>query len=32
MEIMAYLDGTRGLRLTFVRGQGWDLAGYIDAD
>lgn len=29
---MAYLHGTRGLRLTFVRGSGLDLTAYGDAD
>ena len=29
---MTYLHGTRGVRLTFVRGSGLDLTAYSDAD
>ena len=32
MNIMAYLHGTRGMSLTFVRGSGLDLTAYSDAD
>ena len=32
MKIMAYLHGTRGMGLTFVRGSGLDLTAYSDAD
>ena len=32
LKIMAYLHGTRGMGLTFVRGSGLDLTAYSDAD
>ena len=32
LKIMAYLHGTRGMCLTFVRGSGLDLTAYSDAD
>ena len=32
LKIMAYLHGTRGMGLTFVRGSGLDLTTYSDAD
>ena len=32
LKIMAYLHGTRGTGLTFVRGSGLDLTAYSDAD
>ena len=32
LKIMAYLHGTRGMGLDFVRGSGWDLTAYNDAD
>ena len=32
LKIMAYLDGTRGMGLTFVRGSELDLTAYSDAD
>ena len=32
LKTMAYLHGTRGMGLTFVRGSGLDLAAYSDAD
>ena len=32
LKIMAYLHGTKCLRLTYVRGSGFDLTSYIDAD
>ena len=32
LKIMAYLHGTRGMGLTFLRGLGLDLTAYSDAD
>ena len=32
LKIMAYLHGTRAMGLTLVRGSGWDLTAYNDAD
>ena len=32
LKIMAYLHGTRGMGLTFLRGSGLDLTAYSDAD
>ena len=32
LKIMAYLHGTRGMKMIFVRGSGLDLTAYSDAD
>ena len=32
LEIIAYLRGTKGMGLTFVRGSGLDLTAYSDPD